>query len=82
MIGIDTIAAPGLLLPGDVRMSELSVGQTKLRNGRWVECGQPYTADPKFAVANAVASAHVRVLSTVMTDAPTGVPPSALARRT
>ena len=81
MIEIDTIAAPGYLVPGDVRMSELSVGQTKLRNGRWVEQSQRCFTAPKFAVANIVASTHV--LTTVMTDdAPTGVPPSALARRT
>ena len=82
MIEIDTIAAPGYLVPGDVRMSELSVGQTKLRNGRWVESGQRCITVPTFAVANIVASNHVRALTTVMTDAPTGVPPSALARRT
>ncbi|HEX5401403.1 MAG TPA: hypothetical protein VFX16_03780 [Pseudonocardiaceae bacterium] len=82
MIGIDTIAAPGYLVPGDVRMSELSVGQTKLRTGRWVESNPQCGNAAKFAVANIVASAHVRVLTTPMTDAPTGVPPSALARRT
>lgn len=78
---INNIAAPGLPVRGTAPVSEVGVGVTK-RVARPSELHRYCTTGAKFAVANGDLGRHVQVQTTLMTDAATGIPPSAYARRT
>lgn len=81
MSDIINIATLGLPVPGATLVSEVGVGAKK-RVARPSELHRYCTTGAKFAVANGDLSQHVQVQTTPMTDAGTGVPPSAYARRT
>jgi hypothetical protein len=76
---IDTtnFVTQGHLALGDVRMSEVKVGQPKLCLVRWTE---PNATGATFAVVYGDRPQHAQVQTTSIV--PTGVPPSALVRRT
>jgi hypothetical protein len=74
------IVTRGRLVLGGVRMSE--TGQTKLRGGRSTEANQYCATQTRVGVVIVDPSLHVPAISMAMTFVPTGVPPSALERRT
>jgi hypothetical protein len=78
---IKKIATIGRPVPGATLVSEVGVGVTK-RLARPSELPRYRTTGAKFAVANGDLGLHVQVQTTPMTDAGTGIPPSAYARRT
>jgi hypothetical protein len=82
MIGIKNIANPGHLVVGASPVFELGVVAAKQRIARPSEPRRYRTTGVTFAVANGVPAQHVQVQTTPMTDANTGIPPSAYARRT
>jgi hypothetical protein len=71
------VVTPGRLALGGVRMSEVKVGQPKLCLVRWTE---PSTTGVAFAAVYGDRPQHAQVQTTSIV--PTGVPPSALVRRT
>jgi hypothetical protein len=79
--GINNIATLGRPVPGATLVSEVGVG-VKKRLARPSELHRYCATGAKFAVANGDLGRHVQVQTTPMTDAGTGIPPSAYARRT
>jgi hypothetical protein len=80
VIDLTAIVTPGRLVLGGVRMSKS--GQTKPRGGRWTESNQYCAMEARVVAAVVDPSTHVPATSMAMTFVPTGVPPSALERRT
>lgn len=82
MIDNRMIVNLGRLVPGAASVSWSGVGAAKERVARPSGLNRYCTTGAKFAVANGDLSLHVQVQTTPMTDAVTGIPPSAYARRT
>jgi len=81
----NAIASPGYLVSGGTRLSEMTLSEietTKVGLGR----GRQASIRPcVFGAQQAAAQnspKHVRLMTNVVTDALTGIPPSAQERRT
>jgi hypothetical protein len=79
-----SIANRGYLMPGGVRTSESLTGQANWRLTRRIERVEQCGSGAWIAAAGFKPLTHVqaKVQTTPITDFPTGVPPSAPARRT
>jgi hypothetical protein len=77
-------ATPGFLMSGGARLSETTLSEVETtleqRGGRQASI-RPYVAGAKQAAAQ-IMPKHVRLMTNVVTDALTGIPPSAQERRT
>ncbi len=82
MISNCALVSRGHLLPGGARVSELGIGQARLRVGRWVEFGQFRTSGVSVVTADVDLSKRTQVQTIPTTDAPNGAPPSVPKRRT
>ncbi|HEY3608661.1 MAG TPA: hypothetical protein VGL06_14235 [Pseudonocardiaceae bacterium] len=77
MAVINAIVTPGYFMPGGTRLSEIET--------MWVSLGgrqaaiRPCVLGAKQATAQ-ISPKHVRVMTNVVTDALTGIPPSAQRR--
>jgi hypothetical protein len=81
----NAIASPGYLMSGGTRLSEMTLSEietTKVDLGR----GRQASIRPCVFVAQQAAAQispkHVRIMTNVVTNALTGIPPSAQERRT
>ena len=83
MISTTRIANPGYLMPGALRTSGSLTGQANWRLRR-IERVEQCGVGVAIAAAGSTLPKHAQaqVQTTPMTDFPTGVPPSAPARRT
>jgi hypothetical protein len=73
-------ATPGYLMSGAARLSEVEITRLELRGGRQASI-RPCVFGVKQAAAQ-ISPKHVRLMTNVVTDALTGIPPSAQERRT
>jgi hypothetical protein len=86
----NAIATPGYFMPRGTRLSEFETTCVQLRGGRQASIrpcvlgAQPVAAQPVATqrAAAQISPKHVRVMTNVVTDALTGIPPSAQERRT
>jgi len=76
----NAIATPGYFMPRGTRLSEIQTTWLQLRGGRQASI-RPCVFGAQQAAAQ-ISPKHVRLMTNVMTDALTGIPPSAQARRT
>jgi len=72
-------ASPGFLMSGAARLSEVET-TLEQRGGRQAS-SRPCVRGAKQAAAH-ISPKHVRLMTNVVTDAVTGIPPSAQERRT
>lgn len=82
MSDITTIVSPGYLVARGAGVSEIQAGQPKPRAGRWTS-SNPYCAtDAQYSAVEFDLPKHA-LMTRGTTDVPmTGVPPSAIQRRT
>jgi hypothetical protein len=76
----NAIASPGYLMSGGTRVSEIETTKVDLGRGRQASI-RPCVFGAK-RVAAQISPKHVRLMTNVVTDALTGIPPSAQERRT
>jgi hypothetical protein len=74
------IVTPGYLMSRGTRLSEIETTRVNQRGGRLVSV-RPCVFGAKRATAQ-ISPKHVRLMTNVVTDALTGIPPSAQERRT
>jgi hypothetical protein len=75
---INAIVTPGYLMSGGTRLSEVETTWVNLSGGRPVSI-RPCVFGANQATAQ-ISPKHVRVMTNVVTDALTGIPPSAQRR--
>lgn len=79
MAAINAIVTPGYLMPGGTRLSDVETTWANL-SGRGRQASvRPSVFGAKQATAQ-ISPKHVRVMTNVVTDALTGIPPSAKRR--
>jgi hypothetical protein len=76
----NAIATPGYSMPRGTRLSEIQTTWVQLRGGRQASI-RPCVFGANRAAAQ-ISLKHVRLMTNVVTDALTGIPPSAQERRT
>ena len=76
----NAIATPGYFMPRGTRLSEIQTTWVQLRGGRQASI-RPCVFGAR-QVAAQISPKHVRLMTNVVTDALTGIPPSAQERRT
>jgi hypothetical protein len=83
MSEITTLVSPGHLVRGEIRVSEIQAGQPKLGAGRWNASNQYCAIDARPTAVDFDLPKHAALMTGAPTDVPTtGVPPSAVKRRT
>jgi hypothetical protein len=75
---INAIVTPGYLMSGGTRLSEIETTWVSPSGGRQASI-RPCVLGAKQATAQ-ISPKHVRVMTNVVTDALTGIPPSAQRR--
>lgn len=81
----NAIATPGYFMPRGTRLSEIETTWVQLRGGRQASIRPCVFGAQGVATQRAAAQIslkHVRLMTNVVTDALTGIPPSAQERRT
>jgi hypothetical protein len=76
--GTNAIVTPGYLMSRGTRLSEIETTWANLRGGRQASI-RPCVFGAQRAAAQ-ISSKHVPVMTNVVTDALTGIPPSAQRR--
>lgn len=78
----NAIATPGYLMPRGARLSEIETTRVNLRGGRQASIRPCVFGAQQTRAAAQISPKHVRLMTNVVTDALTGIPPSAQERRT
>jgi hypothetical protein len=80
----NAIATPGYLMSGGTRLSEILMlsGTTNVGLGRGKQASIRPCVFGAQRTAAQISPKHVRLMTNVVTDALTGIPPSAQERRT